>query len=293
MGGMAVTAVVVLGMAGVWKLQETIDRERLAIYEERDDLLLRSPRLVNKLSLEYQPLVAALYWTRAVQYYGVKHHDNDMRLQLLWPLLDIATTLDPKLIVAYRFGSTFLSDSPPRGAGRPDLAVLLLEKGLKANPDQWRLYQDLGNVEYFDAKNYSKAAEAFIEGSKNPGAPIWMKSMAAKIAAEGETPDISYALWLDVYETATEPTVKKNAESHLRLLKAEIDCRELDKMADEYGKRNGRRPAQMNELITAGLLKGVPADAEGFPYVFGPDGKAALNPKSPLVAEMAKEKAQR
>jgi hypothetical protein len=287
-----VAAVVLLGMAGVWKLQETIDHERQAIYEERDDLLLRSPSLVKKLSLEYQPLVAAMYWTRAVQYYGLKHHENDMRLQLLWPLLDIATTLDPKLIVAYRFGSTFLSDAPPRGAGRPDLAVLLLEKGLRANPDQWRLYQDLGNVEYFDAKNYAKAADAFIEGSKNPGAPIWMKSMAAKIAAEGETPDISYALWLDVYETATEPTVKKNAESHLRVLKSELDCREIDKLADEYEKKNSRRPAQVSELLQAGLLKTVPTDAEGFPYVFGPDGKAAVNPKSPIAAELAKEKSR-
>jgi len=292
MSGAAVTAVIVLGMAGIWRLQETIDQERQAIYEERDDLLLRSPSLVSRLSLEYRPLVAALYWTRAVQYYGVKHHENDMRLQLLWPLLDIATTLDPKLMVAYRFGSTFLSDAPPRGAGRPDLAVLLLEKGLRANPDQWRLYQDLGNVEYFDAKNYSKAADAFIAGSKNPGAPIWMKSMAATIAAEGETPDISYALWMDIYETASEPTVKQNAGSHLRLLKAELDCRAIDKMADEYEKRNGRRPAQISELIAAGLLKGIPADAQGFPYVFGADGKVALNPKSPLVAEMAREKAQ-
>src|SRR5208283_4195559 len=56
------------------------------------------------------------YWTRAVQYYGEKHRLRQMNLELLWPLLDITTTLDPDLIVAYRFGSTFLSDA--RRGGR-------------------------------------------------------------------------------------------------------------------------------------------------------------------------------
>ena len=85
---------------------------------------------------------------------------------MLWPLLDITTTLDPNLLVAYRFGSTFLSDSPPRGEGRPDLAVKLLERGIRANPDQWRLYQDLGNVYYFDAKDYAKSVRCFCGGKQ-------------------------------------------------------------------------------------------------------------------------------
>ena len=51
----------------------------------------------------------------------------------------------------------YLSDAPPRGAGRPDLAVELIERGIRANPDQWRLYYDLGFVYYFDMKDYPKA----------------------------------------------------------------------------------------------------------------------------------------
>ena len=55
-------------------------------------------------------------------------------LDLLWPLLDVTTTLDPHLLVAYRFGSMFLSDAPPRGAGRPDLGMQLIQRGIQANP---------------------------------------------------------------------------------------------------------------------------------------------------------------
>ena len=37
----------------------------------------------------------------------------------------------------------------PRGAGRPDLAIALLEKGLRARPDKWEYMQDIGFVHYW------------------------------------------------------------------------------------------------------------------------------------------------
>lgn len=278
-------ALLALGFVGVWQLQKKIDAQRQALQEERDELVLRSPKLIKRMSLEYAPLVGAMYWTRAVQYYGEKHRLHQRNLELLWPLLDITTTLDPNLIVAYRFGSTFLSDAPPRGAGDPEHAVELLRRGLQANPDYWRFYQDMGNVYYFDKKDYARAAEAFAEGAKNPQAAIWMKVMAAKIAADGESLETSYFLWRDVYQTAKEPQIKKNAELHLRLVKVDLDLRELNRLADEYERRTGRRATKMSELVQAGLLAQLPGDPDGYPYVLGEGGKAELNLKSPMLEE--------
>jgi hypothetical protein len=286
----ALAGLMILGMAGVWKLQVKIDGERDSLHIESEDLMLRSGSQVKRLSLEYAPLMAAIYWTRAVQYFGEKHVLHDRNLGLLWPLLDITTTLDPYLIPAYRTGSTFLSDAPPRGAGEPDLAVKLLERGIQANPDQWRLYQDLGTVYYFDKKDYVKASQAFETGSKLPGALIWMKVMAAKIAADGESLETSYFLWQQVYETAKEPQLKKNAESHLRMLKVDLDCREINRIAAEYEQRTGRRATKMGELVQAGLLRATPNDSEGYPYVLGEDGKAELNLDSPLLEEQVQQR---
>ena len=208
---------------------------------------------------------------------------GDANLEQLWPLLDITTTLDPNLIVAYRFGAIFLSQRPPGGAGRPDLAVQLIQRGIKANPDYWRLYEDLGFIYYFDMKDYKKAAEAFEEGSKNPHALIWMKVMAAKIAAEGESYETSFFLWNDIYTTTTDPQIKENARLHLLLLKAHEDCRQLDLLADQYEKRFGHRPKRVSELIQAGMLRALPTDPLGFAYVFDDNAKAALNVNSPLL----------
>jgi len=272
-----------LGFAGIWRLQHRIDAQRASLSEERDDVLLRSGKLVKVMSLEYAPLLADIYWTRVVQYYGNKHVRGQANLELLWPLLDITTTLDPNLLISYRFGALFLSQAAPGGAGRPDLAVQLIQRGIKANPDYWRLYEDLGFVYYFDLKDYQKGAEAFLEGSKKPGAQFWMKVMAAKVAAEGESFATSLFLWKDIYDSTADPMVKKNALLHVQLLTVKEDCRQLDALADEYAKRYGKRPARMSELVQAGMIHGIPGDPLGFAYIFGEDGKAELNLDSPLL----------
>jgi len=282
---MVVLVLVLLGFVAVWHLQHDIDAQRAALHQERDELVLRSGKLIKAMSLEYVPLTADFYWTRVVQYYGEKHARHDPHFELLWPLLDLTTTLDPNLLVAYRFGSTFLSEPAPRGAGRPDLGIALLERGIQANPDYWRFYEDLGFIYYFELKDYAKASAAFEEGSKHPDAQIWMKVMAAKIAAEGESLQTSVFLWTEVYQTTKDPQVKENALTHLQLLRVQEDCKRLDGLADEFQKRAGRRPVRMAELVQAGLLQRLPADPLGYPYVFGPDGKAALNLDSPLLEQ--------
>jgi len=279
----ALLVILLGGFAGVWKLQHAIDKERDRLSEDRDAVLLRSSKMLKTMSLEYAPLMADFYWTRVVQFYGNKHVRGDANLELLWPLLDITTTLDPNLIVAYRFGAIFLSQRAPSGAGRPDLAVQLIQRGIQANPDYWRLYEDLGFVYYFDLKDYKKASEAFLEGSKNPQALIWMKIMAARVAAEGESYETSVFLWNDIYMTDPDPQVKKNAETHLQLLKVKEDCRQIDLLADEYEKRNGHRPKRVSELVQAGLLRFAPVDPLGYAYVLDDDGKAAVNLNSPMV----------
>ena len=136
---------------------------------------------------------------------------------------------------------------------------------------------------YFNAKDYAKASEAFLEGSKNPDAPIWMKVMAAKIAEEGESPETSLFLWKDIYNTTKDAAVKENALTHLQLMRAAADCKQIDALVEEYRKRSGAAPKSIGELVRAGLLRGAPVDPLGYGYTLDEDGKAELNVQSPLL----------
>src|SRR5215510_7881424 len=211
-----------MGFVGVWRLQRKIYAARDVMRQEQDVVLVRSPKLMKVLTGEYATLAADIYWTRAVQYYGNKRLGEDTNLESLWPLLDLATTLDPNLLPAYRFGAMFLSEPEPRGAGRADLAVKLLERGIQANPDYWRLNQDLGNVYYLELKDYQKAGQAYLEGSKKPGAAPWMKVMAARFL-EGESRETAAMLWGEVYQSTTDDLLKENARINLELLRSEQD----------------------------------------------------------------------
>src|SRR5271169_4088818 len=101
-------------------------------------LYLSSPKVIKRASLGYDGLMACIYWTRAVQYFGGRHHNYAASYNLLAPLLEITTHLDPHLLVAYQFGGSFLAPKPPNGAGQPERAVALMQYGIQNNPDNWK-----------------------------------------------------------------------------------------------------------------------------------------------------------
>ena len=269
--------------AAIAGLQTRIDPEMDSFAQQKDDLLLRSPSAIKEMSLGYDSLLADIYWTRAVQYYGARFATKGATFPLLWPLLEITTTLDPHLIIAYRFGAFFLSESGTGGPGRPDLAVELVRRGIRSNPDEWLLNVDLGFLYYWRLKDYPSSAAAFLDGSNKPNAPPWMKVMAARVAQKGGSLETARMIWSEIYESSKDPKIRERALDTLRGLKALEDENELNQLADEYQKRFGHSLVTVSKLRSAGLIAAVPVDPDGYPYVFGPDGKAALDPMSTVV----------
>jgi len=110
-------------------LQHGIDTQLAATHHEQDDLWWRSGPLLKALSLEYAPLAADLYGRASCSTTATRHVTGQTNLDLLWPLLDVTTTLDPNLIVAYHFGGMFSERLSAAGAGQPQQGIKLLERG--------------------------------------------------------------------------------------------------------------------------------------------------------------------
>ena len=185
-------------------------------------LYVQSPEVVGRLVLSYDALAADLYWIRALQHFGGTHRRGEKtpKYELLHPLLDLATSLDPYFNIAYRFGSTFLSQPRP-GPGRPDLAIALLQKGLRHSPQKWQYMQDAGFVEYWGNHDYPAAAAWFERASTVPGAPDWLKPLAAVTLAQGGRRDASRFLFRTILESAGDNTWTRNdAARRLRQLDA-------------------------------------------------------------------------
>jgi tetratricopeptide (TPR) repeat protein len=269
-------------LLSLYPLQRRITEKKDSIAQQQA-LLLRSGKLLKRLSLGYDSLLADIYWTRTVQYNGgvIARGVNDFGL--LAPLLDVTTDLDPRLDVAYRYGAIFLSEKVPAGAGRPDQAIALVRKGIAANPTNWRLYYDLGFVYYWYLRDYQQAAQTFWEGSKVPGAMPWMSAMAAHIAGSGGSRETSRFMWGQIYESSQDITIRANALAHLQALRTLDDLDALTNFAEIYKKRTGHAPTSMQDLVNAHIILGIPQDPGGYPYIFDANGEPAANPESPMA----------
>jgi hypothetical protein len=267
-------------------LQAARDQQYPAQAVESDLLYLRAGPAIPRLALGFDALLADVYWIRAIQHYGDTRISTrpNKQYQLLYPLLDLATTLDPRFTVAYRFGAIFLAEPYPDGPGRADLAIALLERGLRTDPARWQYAQDAGFVYYWWVQDYKAAAAWFDRAGRIEGAPWWLHSMAASTLAQGGDRQSSRQLWRQLYETAEHEWVKNNA--HLKLLQLDALDR-MDALADlvrRYTADTGRFPESWSAIAARGLLMGIPVDPSGTAFILDrtQPGGVSLAPSSPL-----------
>ena len=241
-----------------------------------DVLYIDSPKMVERASLGFRGLMACIYWTRTVQYFGHRHFDHEKTYNELAPLLEITTALDPQMLPAYEFGASFLAPTPPNGAGDPARAIGLMDYGIAHNPDNWRLYYDLGFVYYTELKDYKKASEVFARGAQVPNAHPFMKVMAAQMAEHAGDLNTARMLWSATFETSRFPEIRQNALEHLRSIQVDEDVTNLQAGVTRFGERAGRLPASMAELTEAEHLSAIPVDPDGTPYKLTPEGRVLV-----------------
>lgn len=268
-------ACLLVSMAGSILLLHHIDEIRPRATIE-DALYVNSPKIVKRASLGFDGLMACIYWTRTVQYFGHRHYLRAYTYNELAPLLEITTALDPHLIPAYQFGASFLAPAPPNGAGEPVRAIELMKYGIQHNPDNWHLYYDLGFVYYTELKDYKRAGEVFERGSKVPNAHPFLKILAAQMAEHASDYATARLLWTATYESSTETNIRQNALEHLRAIHVDEDVTHLQSLVTRYEQANGHPPASLWELAAAEHLAGLPVDPDGEPYELTLDGRVQV-----------------
>ncbi len=242
-------------LGGAVMLHAAQDRWTPPSVDRPELLYVRSPAVVKRAVLGYDAIVADVYWIRALQHFGEERLSPPQHVRtyaLLYPLLDLTTTLDPYFSIAYRFGSIFLGEPYPGGPGRPDEAVALLEKGLTAQPAKWQYMQDLGFVYYWHLRDFNAAASAFQRAADMPGAPSWLRPLAAVTLAEGGNRKASRALWQQLAQSE-EPWLSDAAT--LRL--AQLDAMEVMEAWRNFRRQRGVTPP-------------LPLDPSGTPFAIDP-----------------------
>src|SRR5437870_5298994 len=160
--------------------------------------LLPNGEFIKPMVLGYHHVAADLLWLNIVQVLGereVRHADYEW----LFHALDVVTTLDPHYTYAHDVGGVVLAEL----AGRVDWSNALLEKGMAANPEAWRLPFQLGFNAFFHQQDYARAADYMAIAARLPGRPAYVPELAARLYVEGQQPALALD-FLDVMERQTD-----------------------------------------------------------------------------------------
>jgi tetratricopeptide (TPR) repeat protein len=246
-------------------------------------LYVKSGPALRRIMLSYDSLAADVYWIRALQHYGGDRLDKtrQRKYEVLYPLLEITTTLDPYFTIAYRFGAIFLSEGYPGGLGRPDLAIALLKKGIAAQPTKWQYYHDVAFVYYWQLRDLTTAAEWFRKGAAQPRAPNWLEPIAATMLVQGGDRASGRFLLQQILKSE-EPWLRRMATRGL----GQIDALDRIDVLTRIVKANPPPPGQpysWDWLIRRRQLSEVPPDVTAVPLEIDPaTGAVTVPPRSDL-----------
>ena len=264
----------------IWPTQRFIETHIAVDNEDPDILLFVSPGLVKKMALGYDNLLADFYWMRVIQYYGrLEEADRrKVRYKNLNTLLDITTTLDPYYLDAYRTGSFFLAAEDPIGAGQPEDALKLLDKGFSCYPEEWQILYDKGFIYYWYLEDFNTAGETWLDAAAVPGAPEWIYSLAATSITRGGDFTVAIALWQDRYLQSTRENERETAKNRLISFKVAQDIWGWQSLAEKHREKNGAYPETLETLVAEHGLRYSLTDPLGMPYRYDSQtGSVALN----------------
>ena len=184
--GLAVPALGTALRAADRRLQRAVRRRLL---DPRDSVLRRHQAAARRVGRR-QPPVAAPPPSLAADAYP-----------LLYPLLDITTTLDPRFNIAYRFGAVFLGRTvSARRRTVPIWRSRCWRRDCASSPTSGSTCRTSASSTTGTATTSARRPTGSRRRPTCPGAPWWLRSLAATTLAQGGDRQSSRAMWKAIRE---------------------------------------------------------------------------------------------
>jgi tetratricopeptide (TPR) repeat protein len=215
------------------------------------------------LALGYKGLLSDYLFLKVVTFFGDRHiakralSDDDW--EFLVTGLDVVTDLDPYFEDPYIFAEGNLA-----WEGRVEEANLILKKGLKYRNWDWRIPYYIGFNYFYFLQDYEKGAEYVMEAASRPGSHPFLSTLGARLAYYGGKSKTAVLFLRQMILETTDPGLRTRLKKRLVALER---AAELEAKIDLFVKEQGRKPAGIEELITAGYVDSLPPDPYGGQWV--------------------------
>ena len=219
---------------------------------------------IKKIAFGYNNLLADIFWIRSIQYIG-QHMITDNAFPYLYHILDITTSLDPRFINAYNFGSFFLAIY----ASDKKEGIELAEKGIKNNPENWKPAFELGFI-YYMKHDYENAYKYFSLANTLPGMQDEYKTFAPYALGKFASPDQGIEMWTAIAKMSDNKFIIDAARNNIAVLTQKKRVDMLNQAVQTYKKRFHKFPSDLYELVGRGIIAKLPEPVGGMPYNYDP-----------------------
>ena len=226
-------------------------------------LYLPSGKYLKITSFGFPEVMADLIYIWSIQYYS--HQDAADRFKYLEHIYtNVIGELDPLYVDPYLVGAMIMSME----ANDDEMALRLLDKGIAANPDEWILAFNAGFLCYDRLKDYPRATHYFEMAVKSPQVPPVVRRLRAEMYNKMGDKRSSLGYWREIFQGAQSDYIRNVSSMHVHDLTIDVDLEMLRGAVAAWRAQQGGNPPDLAALARAGLIRRVPVDPEGNPYLY-------------------------
>jgi tetratricopeptide (TPR) repeat protein len=165
------------------------------------------------VSFGFRALAADIAYIELLQYYGNAANSAD-RYRDIYRYLNDITDIDPNFTFAYTFGSAILAFN----LNRYDEAAELIRKGIKYNPQFWKLRLYMGAIIFKQKGDTLKYISLLEEAVKFSDHPAMLDRMLGAIYETTKLPDEAAYYWAKLYKNTKDRQSRVMAFSRIQLI---------------------------------------------------------------------------
>lgn len=211
------------------------------IVSDEDRFYLPPPSWLRAFSMGYNEAAADLVWIATIVYFGERAEFSKNRLgdtgiaadapsaQFTVNYLDVVTSLDPRFRSAYTDGGRLTLYHKGTITRRTvEMAIALLEKGLKQYPDDGEMAFVLGFLRYYELPPFLEPKSPELKRAKEagariiraaatmPGVPPYVALMSSSLMRAEGMDDLVIEHLRAMLVQETDPLIRRSLEAQLR-----------------------------------------------------------------------------
>jgi hypothetical protein len=221
------------------------------------------------VALEFKGILADVIFSRTMTWYGGKVIRDEKLSAEEWDWIyanmDVATDLDPYFNDPYLFGAVNLAWE----ADQVEAANALLEKALEKRDWDWSIPFYLGFNHFYFLQDNSRAAAYLMQASERPGGSGVLAQLATRLLYQERNTENAIIFLREIIRKTEEGQTR---DIYLIRLEALEGILLLERAVATFSERHGRKPAALDELVEAGILRALPRDPYGGRFYIDADG---------------------